>query len=196
MAEINWDKLDYIDLTPLQSTSSGIPIPTYGNFGGPGYSQGVFLVDPNPTQFNPTPVDALDQQFLLHDQASDAADTTSEQAVADLNLIRGIEAVSLNQLDAEASVYGGAATLVMIERLAASDNLNLLSPGELVHVTGDALQDIGRGLAGLDTDEIGEAAGWLNNVATAVGLNIGDASGTAGSGSPVLQLLYQDWLFH
>src|SRR4051812_27927554 len=77
MADINWDKLDYFDLTPLQSTSSGIPIPTYGNFGGPGYSQGVFLVDPDPAQFDPTPVDALDQQFMLHDEALAAADTTS-----------------------------------------------------------------------------------------------------------------------
>ncbi len=39
----------------------GVPIPTYGNYGGPGYSNGQVLSSPDqPVDYSAPPVDALD----------------------------------------------------------------------------------------------------------------------------------------
>jgi len=172
MANINWDQPFYVDLATLQPASSGIPLPTYGNFGGAGYSQGIFIANPDPAQFDPVPADALDQQFQFHDQASAAADTVAEQAAADAALIRGIELANQGQADPEANLYGGGATLAMIEQLAVADSLGLLAPGELAEASGNALESIGRGLAGLSADEAGQAADWLDDVVTAAGFDV------------------------
>jgi hypothetical protein len=177
MAHINWDQPFYVDPATLQPAVSGVPLPTYGNFGGAGYSQGVFIANPDLTQFDPVPVDALDQEFLFHDQASALAGTTAEQAAADAALIRGIEVVNQEQLDAEASLYAGGATLAMIEQLAAADSLGLLSQGELTQASGNALENIGSGLSGLNTAEAVQAAAWLNDVAQASGLDLSEVLG-------------------
>ncbi|MFH5924247.1 hypothetical protein [Roseomonas xinghualingensis] len=173
MANIHWNQQFFVDSATLQPASSGIPLPTYGNFGGAGYSQGVFSANPDPAQFDPVPVDALDQQFEIHDQESAAADTVAEQAAADVTLIRGIEAANqVHQPDPEAALYGGGATLAMIEQLAAANSLELLAPGEFAEVSGNALESIGRGIAGLSAEEAGQAADWLGDVADAVGVDI------------------------
>jgi hypothetical protein len=177
MAHINWDQPFYVDPATLLPAASGIPLPTYGNFGGAGYSQGVFIANPDLAQFDPVPVDALDQEFLFHDQASALADTTAEQAAADAALIRGIEVVDQGQLDAEASLYAGGATLAMIEQLAAADSLGLLSQGELAQASGNALENIGSGLSGLSTAEAMQAAAWLNDVAQATGVDLSEVVG-------------------
>ncbi len=186
MANINWDKPFYVDPATLQPAASGVPIPTYGNYGGPKYSEGVFVLDPDPSQFDARPVDVLDQQFLLHDQATAAAHTPAEQAVADLGLLRGIVALTPGQLDAEASVYGGLTTLVMIKHLAVNSGLGLLSPTELVHAVQDALGDIERGLATLDAGEIGQVRDWLRDVTTATGHDIAGVLDMVGFNLPSL----------
>jgi hypothetical protein len=177
MAHINWDQPFYVDPATLQPAVSGVPLPTYGNFGGAGYSHGVFIANPDLTQFDPVPVDALDREFLFHDQASALAGTTAEQAAADAALIRGIEVVNQGQLDAEASLYAGGATLAMIEQLAAADSLGLLSQGELAQASGNALENIGSGLSGLNTAEAMQAAAWLNDVAQASGVDLSEVLG-------------------
>jgi hypothetical protein len=123
------------------------------------------------------PVDALDQEFLFQDQASALAGTTAEQAAADAALIRGIEVVNQEQLDAKASLYAGGATLAMIEQLAAADSLGLLSQGELTQASGNALENIGTGLSGLNTAEAMQAAAWLNDVAQASGVDLSEVLG-------------------
>jgi hypothetical protein len=177
MANINWDVVFHIDPETLQPAASGVPIPTYGKYGGAGYSEGEFAPPSTPYV---APADLLDRFFRAHDIASYAADTPEEQAAADVALLRKIVALTPAQLDAEASLYGGFATLAMIEELEANDSLDLLSQRQLVHATQDALGNIGRGLAGLDFVERVEALGWLGDVFDALGF---DAFGGAGFGS-------------
>jgi hypothetical protein len=194
MANINWDKPFHVDPATLQPAASGVPVPTYGNYGGPGYSAGVFVLDPDPSHLDAGSVDALDQQFLLHDQATAAARTPAEQAVADLGLLRGVLALDAGQLDAEASVYGGLTTLVMIERLAVNSGLGLLSPEELARAARDALGDIGRGLAGLDAGEAEQAGDWLGEVTAATGHDLGGVLEAVGFGLGDLHAARGEWL--
>src|SRR5215212_8065795 len=101
MANINWDTPFFV--TPsLAPAPSGIPIPTYGNFGGPGFTNGVFEGSGG-TQ-DPIPVDELDALFKLHDEASIDDVTPQLQLQDDLALVQGIVALKPNQLDEEASV--------------------------------------------------------------------------------------------
>ena len=193
MANINFDQLFYIDSGTLQPAESGIALPTYGNFGGVGYSHGVFVLDPDLAQFDPAPVDALDQLFQVHDQAYAVATATAEQSVADVELIRGIGA--LDQLDPEASLYGGAATLAIIMKLEENGSLGLLTQEELVGTTTEALQDIERGLAEFSWGEIYEAVDWMNDVADAPAFENADGSNSLGNDSPVLQGLMSDLLW-
>jgi hypothetical protein len=88
---INWDIVttSYASGRPLQ-------IPTYGNYGGEGYTEGVNVQAgqprPNPEDI-PPPVDALDELFAQHDRSYDAADgrpdEAQQQTAADVVLIGG-----------------------------------------------------------------------------------------------------------
>ena len=177
MAGINWDVVFYIDLNTLQPAQSGVPVPTYGNYGGAGYSEGVF--GPPVAPYVP-PVDALDNLFLTHDVASYAATTPGQQAEADLALLQGIVALNPAQLDPEASLYGGFAALAMIEQLAANNALDLLSPQKLACASQEAVSDIENGLARLDAAELNAARNWLGQAAAVTSLTTGDALGTSG----------------
>jgi hypothetical protein len=195
MENIHFDQPFYIDPVTLQPAASGIPLPTYGNFGGAGYSQGMFVLNPDPAQFDPVPIDALDQLFQIHDQAYTVGATPGDLSVADVGLIRGITALDLSQLDPEASLYGGAATLAIIEHLEETDSLGLISQEELAGTTTEALQNIERGFAGLSTGEIFETIDWLNDVASATALETADAAGGLSIASAGLQASEYDWLF-
>jgi hypothetical protein len=190
---IHFDEPFYIDPVTLQPAASGIPLPTYGNFGGAGYSQGVFVLNPDPAQFDPVPIDALDQLFQIHDQAYTVGATPSDLSAADVGLIRGIAALDQSQLDPEASLYGGAATLALIEYLEETDSLGLITQEELVGTTTEALQDIERGFAGLSMGEIFETIDWLNDVANATALESADTASGLSIDSAGLQELQYDW---
>ena len=177
MANINWDVVFHFDPQTLRSAPSGVAAPTYGNYGGPGYSEGAF--GPLAAPYEP-PADALDALFLAHDIASDAGATPGEQAAADLGLLRGVVALGPADLDAEGSVYAGLTTLTMVGRLTAQGGLGLLSPGELGLATLDAADDIGRGFAGLDPGEREQAEAWLRAATDATGLTLADALGRFG----------------
>src|SRR3954463_8401173 len=100
---INWDT--------LVPGPGGILIPTYGEYGGPGYSGGEVLTSPTQqVDYSVQPVDALDALFRLHDQAYDSPDL-SVRAQGDFDLIKGISKLPSGQLDPEASAYAGLATL-------------------------------------------------------------------------------------
>ncbi len=190
MANINWDVVFHFVPVTLRPAPSGVAVPTYGNYGGPGYSEGAFgpLAEP----YKP-PADALDALFLAHDLASDAAATPAEQAVADLGLLRGVVALRPAQLDAEASVYAGLTTLTMVGHLTAQGGLGLLSRGELARAALDAAGDIRRGLAGLDNVEREQAEGWFRAAADATGLTLAEALGWFGHGHGHGSIL-GDWL--
>ncbi len=158
MANINWDVVFYFDPQTLRPAPSGVAVPTYGNYGGPGYSEGAF--GPLAAPYEP-PADALDGLFLAHDAASAAAATPGE-------------------LDPEASVYAGLTTLTMVGHLTAQGSLDLLSPRELFRAALDAAGDIGRGLAGLDAGEREQVEDWLQAATDATGLTLADALGRFG----------------
>ena len=172
----------YFDPQTLRPAPSGVAVPTYavptyGNYGGSGYSEGVF--GPPAAPYEP-PVDALDALFLAHDIALEAAITPGEQAAADLALLRGVVALTPAELDPEASVYAGLTTLTMVGLLTAQGSLDLLSPRELVRAALDAAGDIGRGLAGLDAGERKQVEDWLQAATDATGLALADAVGRFG----------------
>ena len=184
MANINWDVAFHFDPLTLRPASPGVAVPTYGNYGGPGYTEGAF--GPLAAPYEPA-LDALDALFLAHDVATAAAATPGEQVVADLGLLRGVVALSPADLDPEANVYAGLTTLTMAGHLAAQGGLGLLSPREVFRAALDAADDIGRGLAGLDPGEREQAQDWLRAATDATGLHFADALGWLG-------LVHGDWL--
>jgi len=154
----------------------GIPIPTYGNYGGPGYSAGEVLANPNqPVDYNSAPPrDALDRLFQLHDQAYDSPDPLV-RATGDRALLEGISNLPNAQLDPEARAYGGLATLFAIQQIiVVNKHPELLSERDIILYTREALHDIERGLAKLDPGERAELQEWLEETASAAGGTIAE----------------------
>jgi hypothetical protein len=148
----------------------GIPLLTYGEYGGPGYTGGRYLpvgsASPS-ADYEVTPIDPLDALFRLHDIAYDpvlsGADPLAE-AQADVALIQGIARLPNPQLDAQASIYGGLATLGLIARVESGPYEDLLSDRQDVHYTRGALEDVSRGLHDLTPTELAAAAPYIHTV--------------------------------
>ena len=173
MSHINWDTPFFFDpMTGLDAppgTVGAVPFPTYGNYGGPGYSAGAFggalltKSGGSPYSYNELlrigtdlqdPVDRMDYLFYRHDLASFQAGSgyTDAQAKADADLLIGL--VQLNtDYDPEASLYAGAAELAMIGELGIHEKLGLLSPGQALGALKDAAHNLQFGLDHLDPDE-------------------------------------------
>ena len=162
---INWTTDVFINPVTLTASAgpNGIPIPTYGNYGGPDYSDGQ-VGGHIPPGGGVQPVDQLDALFKAHDFAYQSSPSATELPVADLNLIHGIEELT-GQLDAEASFYGGAAILGVATFMAL--NGHPLSPGELVLADATALYDIQYGLSHLSSTERVMAAHALQDIVEA-----------------------------
>jgi hypothetical protein len=124
---INWDVTARFDPDSLVASTQGvsthgIPIPSYGNYGGPNYSAGVeggtTPEGPNPT---PAPVDALDTLFWQHDlvyqHVKDGLvppqDIPNAIAQADVTLVEGMYALTQTNLDPEAFLYDALGTLTV-----------------------------------------------------------------------------------
>ena len=125
---INWEPNLFFDPTSLDPFAShGIPIPTYGNYGGPGYTAGTFGgTTPNPPP-NPPPVDQLDGLFYQHDlvfqQFQDGVITdpaalvqASVQLVFDMSALTYTDPGSPNY-DPAAGLYEGLGTLAVVSQL-------------------------------------------------------------------------------
>ncbi len=188
---INWDI--------LVPGPDGLMIPTYGNYGGLGYSDGEILKDPNQkVDYSENPVDALDALFKTHDMAYDSTDT-AVRARGDANLAKGIAHLSDHQLDAEASLYGGFATLFAIYLLVdVNQHPEKLTLRDYAMLTRSALHDIERGLTEASPAELADIANWLRENA---GENVGALAGIEQvfdfSHVPSLQMLTShaaDWL--
>src|SRR5262245_33491407 len=67
---INWDPNLSFDPTNVADpfATHGIPVPTYGNYGGPAYHAGT-LGGTASVPADPPPVDSLDTLFYTHDLA-------------------------------------------------------------------------------------------------------------------------------
>jgi hypothetical protein len=173
MAHINWDFVFYIDPATLQPGPSGVPVPTYGNYGGAGYAEGTFGPPVAPYV---QPKDELDRAFKRHDIASAEADTVAEQSEADIQLIRKLMRQDDATQDAEASLYSGIAALGMIGNLAVHGDLDLLPERRVERVAAEAVDDILQGASALSFPETLQALQWLGEVddaLAAAGLDLG-----------------------
>jgi len=159
---VNWDN--------LVPGPGGVLIPTYGKYGGPGYSDGKVLDYPTqPVAYRSKPADALDALFERHDKAYDSLDPLT-RAKGDLALLDGISKLPNGQLDPEASVYAGFATLLYMQQLTVvNGHPELLSQTAAIRYTHGALHDIERGLSKLDASDRAEFREWLEDTAIAVG---------------------------
>src|SRR5439155_11041272 len=92
---INWDVTARFDPDSLVASTQGvsthgIPVPSYGNYGGPNYSAGIEGGTPS-VPANPPPVDALDNLFYQHDLVLQSSTATPQDIfLADLGLVLGI----------------------------------------------------------------------------------------------------------
>jgi hypothetical protein len=135
---INWDDTFHINPHTLQPDTKGIPLPSYGNYGGPTIS------GPD------APLDLLDTAFAVHDAGS-----VVDPVAADVQLIDTILALdTAGQLsDPEASLYAGFATLGIVGDLALRGSLDQLDV-PLNVVLADAVSNIEEGLAGVAPQEV------------------------------------------
>ena len=151
-----------INWSVLVPGPGGVPIPTYGNYGGPGYSNGQVLGSPDqPVDYSAPPVDPLDALFRFHDMAYDSP-STLVRAEGDLALVRGIEGLSSGPLPPEESLYAGAAILFGLEQLAfANGHPELLSRPQLLAAASTSAHDIQFGLAHLEPADATGLRTWL-----------------------------------
>lgn len=145
----------------------GFPVPTYGEYGGPGYTAGEYSLPGSATDPDDyvlvKPIDPLDALFKFHDMAYDPGLPGYNPAalpLADVALIKGISRIPNDQLDADAAIYAGLTTLAHVAQveLVAPD---LLSDKQDVRYVWGALHDIQRGLDDLDPTELAYVAAAL-----------------------------------
>lgn len=181
MTYINWERTFSLD--PLtgefvpDGTDGALEFPTYGNYGGGGYSAGEFgrelLTTSSGRPLSQTqltlrgsdtddPVDRLDYLFYRHDVVSDdiGEPYTRAQAKDDVSLVKSLIKLDASY-DPEASLYAGGVTFAMLGRLSLHDQLDLLSPKALIAATQDAVGDIQYGLENLPQQDLVAALGTL-----------------------------------
>lgn len=159
---INW-------LITVQS-SQDIPVPTYGNYGGPDYSGGD-IIDPGETpDFTVPPTDSLDQLFQRHDEAYyDPNATPEDLANADLSLIQGILALPDDAVTGEGDLYAGAAVLALIYQIGVVNKQpQLLTQLDLPEVVQQAASLIEQGRIEPDTQEIAAIIPWIESTGQAL----------------------------
>jgi hypothetical protein len=181
MAFINWERTFPVDASTGEvlpvGTEGALDLPTYGNYGGGGYSVGDSgekllttstgkpLSQARLTKVGSDaqdPLDRLDYLFYRHDVVSnDVGEPYSRaQARADASLVKSLIRLDASY-DPEASLYAGGATLAMIGRLAINDKLQILPPKVLLTGVQDAVGDIQYGLENLPQQELAAALGTL-----------------------------------
>lgn len=155
---------------PFVPGPGGIPLLTYGEYGGPGYTGGHYLPPGSaspPADYEVAPIDPLDALFRLHDIAYDPVLSGTDplaQAQADVALIQAIARLPDPKLDAQASIYGGLATLGLIARVESGPYDDLLSDRQDLRYTVRALEDLNRGLHDLTPTEVAAATPYLHTV--------------------------------
>ena len=127
---INWDPTVHFNPTDLGDffATHGIPIPTYGNYGGPGYTAGT-LGGTASVPADPPPVDALDQLFYEHDLALQQANGNPAAILgASVLLVHEMDTLPTIQslidpnspnYDPAVQLYEGLATLAVVGQLIA-----------------------------------------------------------------------------
>jgi hypothetical protein len=131
---INWDVTTRFDPSSLMPSTHGIPIPSYGNYGGPNYSAGVEGGTAS-IPANPPPVDALDNLFYQHDLVYQNPNSMPQDiADADVTLVGGMSALAPT-LGSEALLYDSLATIAIVGKI-------LTTPGEAALIDPDILSQV------------------------------------------------------
>src|SRR5215210_8520214 len=91
----------------LAPTLYGVSVPTYGNYGGPQYSDGRLIPPGETPTFSAPNLDALDALFREHDRVYYSSSDPNVLAQADLKLIQGIVALQDAALSGEGHLYAG-----------------------------------------------------------------------------------------
>src|SRR5215831_18404047 len=127
VGHINWDPHLSFDPTNVADpfATHGIPVPTYGNYGGPGYTAGT-LGGTASVPADPPPVDPLDQLFYEHDfaiQQNPAAIVGATVLLVehmDTSLaVQDIIDPNSPHYDPAAQLYEGLATLAVVSQIIA-----------------------------------------------------------------------------
>jgi hypothetical protein len=167
MSYINWeDTLHFDPHDPLNAfPTHGIPVATYGNYGGAGYTAGELgAITPEPSQLTPDtqPVDQLDALFyqhdLVHQHFRDGTATFQDIVTADVGAILGGAALTYTDpgsanYDPEAGLYEGLAVLGTVLKLetelkaVGSDITQLPAYSAIVSATQEAFVNFEAGLA-------------------------------------------------
>ena len=158
-------------------TPQGVEIPTYGNYGGPNYTEGRLSVPGEIHAFAVPPVDALDALFLKHDMAYYGSSDPRVLAHADLELARGIAALPDSLLSPEAHLYAGATELAMVEQINVRHGVpEIFAPGEEAILVQDARNSLEEGYPEPALDELFAAIEQVNNLLAFAGSLLGDGS--------------------
>jgi hypothetical protein len=178
---INWDRPFFIDPSTGESVPEGtegaVPFPTYGNYGGGGYSAGEFggelitEADGSPYSYDDLldegnelqdPVDLLDYLSYRHDLASANTGPGYDAAQAQADATHLSNVVALNaRPDPEMALYAGATTFGMIGSLALHGFLGVLSPLQVLAAVTDAVRDIHYGLKKMPPLELADALNFI-----------------------------------
>ena len=174
LMHINWSNPFFLNIAtgetayPFPDPAAGIvtPFPTYGNYGGGHYSEGIafdgtLLTKPNGNPLGyaqllavgvegQDPVDYFDYLSYRHDVLTSGPFYSPS---ADIDFINRLILFSSN--DPEANLYAGFAELGMIGSLAVHGELDELSPFKLIAAFTDAVKHIEYGLEHLDPFELG-----------------------------------------
>jgi len=135
---INWDVTARFDPNSLVPSTHGIPIPSYGNYGGPNYTAGVengTTPEPgSPDYLAHPPKDPLDSLFYDHDlvyqQVKDGlVQDPNAIAKADVTLVEKMFALTQTHLEPETLLYDAVATLSVGGKI-------LTTPSELTYLGG------------------------------------------------------------
>jgi hypothetical protein len=143
---INWtdSTLRFDPNSPDPFATHGIPLPVYGNYGGPNWSAGQVggTITGNPL-IDPAPADDLDLLFFTHDFAYQSHPDPIHNPVdlvariqADIALVQGMHNLTFTDpgqpnYDPEAGLYEGLSTLGILGQLAAF-GIHLPNQQELV----------------------------------------------------------------
>jgi hypothetical protein len=158
--EINW--------LILTEGPEGIPVPTYGQYGGPNWSGGKFVGDDEPGNYTVQPKDPLDKLFKDHDQAYDQPDTLL-RAKADLLLIQDILRQSPDEVTGEGDLYAGAAALAMLYQIAVVNGRpELLLKVDVEEIVHGAIDRIEEGRVTPEAHEIAGLVEWLGKIGQAL----------------------------
>jgi hypothetical protein len=156
---LNWyapPELRFDPKTADPTAAHGIPLPTYGNYGGPNYSAGAiggttpYSIDySDPAQVPVNPLDALFYEHdLVYQQYHDGLLPASALPEADVDLIK--EMAQLTLTDPESQLFEGFATICLVGGLAKSGYLATLDFTDLIMIgaaTQEALVNYRSGLA-------------------------------------------------